>query len=123
MTRCAFQGSVMRNKFLTGDLAVAGVAAFRCMGQRRIMRLMARCAHFSGIVLVGNDLREPGRTGRGVIVADGACAAVPGDLRLDFRRVLGMPFGRPVANFAGNIFVIRFCFEAVDIIVALVTGL
>ena len=101
---------------------MAGAAILRGMGQHWIMSLMARCAEFSGIVLIGNDLRKTSRTGRGVIVADGAFAAVTRDLRLDFRRVLDMSFGRSVTNFAGDIFVVRLCLKIIDIIVALDTG-
>lgn len=81
------------------------------------MGLVALRTKFAGIVLTGNNLREPGGPSRVIIVTDGAIASIVRDFR---RRtwILGMRSGRSMTNFAGDVFMIGLRLKIINIIVA-----
>jgi len=117
MTCRAFQRGVMGNHFLICNLTMTCAAVFRSMRQHRVVRLVTLRTESSGIVLAGDYLRKPGWSCRVVIMADSALIAVTGDFRLRFRRIIDMLFGRPMTNFASDVFMIRLRFEAINLIV------
>jgi hypothetical protein len=115
---CAREACVVGYPFLAGDLTMAGAALLGFVRQKGVMRIVARHASLSRVMILRDNLGEPGGSRRIVAVAERTISALSGGVGNEFIGRLNMPRRGAMAYLTRNIAVIRLLVKLMDLLVA-----
>jgi hypothetical protein len=110
---------MMGKGFGPRNVGMASVALFGRFGGLGVMRIVARDARLEGVVRGRDGLREPRGPGRKELMTQRAVTPLAWRWKLDRGGILRMSGGRPVADLAGDAFVISLTFGFHDIRMAI----